>query len=230
MSVSRPSAWTRSLSAARRPDPEKMKFSTIIFDFDGVLSAYDRPARLKDISRITGLDSATILERIWGSGFEDAADGGSCADDAAYLRAFNDHLGFQLTREQWIASRSAAMQHWPDMHDLASSLNAHYKLAMLTNNGPLTKAVFDRLAPETASLFGDRAFFSCDFGTKKPDRKIFEQVASLLGSEPAQCIFVDDKQRHCDGASQTGMTGIRFTGIEELKDRLGHLGVMKGTA
>lgn len=205
-----------------------MKFNTIIFDFDGVLSAYDRPARLNAISRITGLDSATILERIWGSGFEDAADSGKCADEAAYLNGFNDHLGFQLTREQWIASRAAAMQHRPDMHDLASSLNAHLKLAMLTNNGPLTKAIFGRLAPETADLFGNRAFFSCDFGTKKPDRKIFELVAERLGSDPAQCIFVDDKQRHCDGASAAGMTGIRFAGTDDLKDRLQHLGVVKG--
>ncbi len=207
-----------------------MPFSTIIFDFDGVLSAYDRPARLADISRITGLHSATVLERIWGSGFEDAADSGKCTDDAAYLDGFNDHLGFQLSRDQWIASRAAAMQHWPDMHDLVASLSAHHKLAMLTNNGPLTKAVFDRLAPETAGLFGDRAFFSCDFGIKKPDHEIFEQVANRLSSDPAHCIFVDDKQPHCDGASKAGMTGIRFTGIDDLKSRLEQLGVMKGSA
>lgn len=207
-----------------------MPFSTIIFDFDGVLSAYDRPARLADISRMSGLDAETVLERIWGSGFEDAADSGKCADDADYLDGFNDHLGFQLSRDQWIASRAAAMQHWPDMHDLATSLSAHHKLAMLTNNGPLTKAVFDRLAPETADLFGDRAFFSCDFGTKKPDRKIFEQVADRLGSDPAHCIFIDDKQRHCDGASEAGMTAIRFTGIDDLINRLQQLGVTKGSA
>lgn len=207
-----------------------MPLNTIIFDFDGVLSAYDRPARLADISRITGLDAATVLQRIWGSGFEDAADSGKCADDAAYLKGFNEHLGFQLSRDQWIASRAAAMQHWPDMHELATSLEAHCKLAMLTNNGPLTKTVFDRLAPETAKLFGDRAFFSCDFGTKKPDRRIFEQVADRLGSKPAHCIFIDDKQRHCDGASRAGMTGIRFTGIDDLKSRLEQLGVMKGSA
>jgi HAD superfamily hydrolase (TIGR01509 family) len=207
-----------------------MMFTTIIFDFDGVLSAYDRADRLADISRITSLDSSTILDRIWGSGFEDAADGGKCADDLAYLNAFNDHLGYQLSRDDWIASRAAAMQHWPDMHDLAVRLCEHYKLAMLTNNGPLTKTAFDRLAPETAKLFGDKAFFSCDFGTKKPDAEIFEQVASLLGSDPAECIFIDDKQRHCDGASEVGMTGIRFNGIDGLKGELARLGVVKGSA
>jgi putative hydrolase of the HAD superfamily len=206
-----------------------MMFTTIIFDFDGVLSAYDRPDRLADISRISGLDSATILDRIWGSGFEDSADNGKFADAAAYLNAFNDHLGYRFSRDQWIASRAAAMQHWPDMHDLAGRLSQRYKLAMLTNNGPLTKTTFDRLAPETAKLFGDKAFFSCDFGTKKPDGKIFEQVASRLGSTCRECIFIDDQQRHCDGAGKTGMTGIRFTNVADLTGQLTHLGIKLGS-
>ena len=207
-----------------------MGFTTIIFDFDGVLSAYDRSERLADISRITGLDSATILNRVWGSGFEDAADSGKYPDDVSYLTAFNDHLGYQLSRDEWIASRAAAMRHRPDMHDLATALCEHYKLAMLTNNGPLAKAAFDRLAPETAKFFGDRGFFSCDFGTKKPDGKIFEQVANRLGSTCQKCIFIDDKQRHCDGAGKTGMTGIRFTSVDDLTGRLTRLGIKLGSA
>jgi len=207
-----------------------VRFTTIIFDFDGVLSAYDRPERLADISRITGLDGATILDRVWGSGFEDAADSGEYPDDASYLSAFNDHLGYQLSRDEWIASRAAAMRHRPDMHDLATALSKHYKLAMLTNNGPLAKAAFDRLAPETAKFFGDRAFFSCDFGTKKPDGKIFEQVASRLGSSCRDCIFIDDQQRHCDGAGKAGLTGIQFTSVDDLTGQLTHLGIKLGSA
>lgn len=207
-----------------------MPFTTIIFDFDGVLSAYDRSARLAGISRITGLDGDTILDRVWESGFENAADCGKYPDDASYLSAFNDQIGCKLSRDQWIANRAEAMRHRPDMHELVIELRKHYGLAMLTNNGPLTKAAFDRLAPETAKFFGDSAFFSCDFGTKKPNGKIFEQVARLLGSDPAQCIFIDDQQRHCDGAGKTGMTGIRFTGVDDLKGQLTHLGIKLDSA
>lgn len=207
-----------------------MPFTTIIFDFDGVLSAYDRSARLAGISRITGLDGDTILDRVWESGFENAADCGKYPDEASYLSAFNDQIGCKLSRDQWIANRAEAMRHRPDMHELVIELRKHYGLAMLTNNGPLTKAAFDRLAPETAKFFGDSAFFSCDFGTKKPNGKIFEQVARLLGSDPAQCIFIDDQQRHCDGAGKTGMTGIRFTGVDDLKGQLTHLGIKLDSA
>lgn len=205
-----------------------MSYTTIIFDLDGVLSAYDRPARLADLSRITGLDSTTILDRMWGSGFEDSADSGEYPDAASYLSAFNCHLGHQLSREQWIANRAAAMQHRPEMHEFATSLQDRYTLALLTNNGPLMKAAFDLLAPQTAKLFGDKAFFSCDFGTKKPDSRLFEQVARRLGSDPRECIFIDDQQRHCDGADKAGMTGIRFRGTDDLKSRLTDLGIELG--
>lgn len=204
-----------------------MSLTTIIIDFDGVMSDYNVSARISKISRISGLDTETILDRVWTSGFEDAADGGKYRDDASYLRAFNDHLGFELSRDEWIACRAAAMQHRADMHEMVANIAKRYTVAMLTNNGPLTKTAFERLAPKSAELFGGKAFFSYEFGTKKPDAKIYQHVAGRLGSKPVECVFIDDKPHNCDGASQVGMTAVVFTGINDLKHRLAQLDVMK---
>jgi HAD superfamily hydrolase (TIGR01509 family) len=206
-----------------------MSFTTIIFDFDGVMSDYDVPNRLSELSRISGLNTDTIFERIWASGFENAADSGKFADEASYLRAFNDQLEFELSRDEWIACRAAAMHHRADMHCLVSELGKSHALAMLTNNGPLTKTAFARLAPKSADLFGDKALFSYEFGTKKPDGEIFRRVATMLGSQPNQCIFIDDKPRNCDGASEVGMAAIVFKDINNLKHRLVQLDVVKST-
>gem|GEM_PF-244667 len=227
--VNLPFVSTASQLAARQPEPYAMSFTTIIFDFDGVMSDYNVPDRLSEIARISGLNTETILDRIWTSGFENAADSGKYPDEATYLGAFNDHLGFKLSREEWIACRAAAMHHRADMHSLVTTLGNSYALAMLTNNGPLTKMSFERLAPETAKLFGDKALFSYDFGTKKPDTKIYQRVASMLGGKPRECIFIDDKARNCEGARQVGMAAIVFKNIDDLKHRLVQLDVMKGT-
>lgn len=226
--VNLPFVWTASQLAAQQPEPYAMSFTTIIFDFDGVMSDYNVPDRLSEISRISGLNTETILDRIWTSGFEDAADSGKYPDETSYLNAFNDQLGFQLSRDEWIACRAAAMHHRADMHCLVTNLGKSYALAMLTNNGPLTKMAFERLAPKTEELFGDRALFSYDFGTKKPDGKIYHRAASMLGSKPGECVFVDDKPRNCDGAIQAGMTAIVFKDINDLKHRLVQLDVVTG--
>ncbi len=206
-----------------------MSFTTLIFDFDGVMSDYNLPDRLSELSRISGLDTDTIFDRIWTSGFEDGADSGKYPDEASYLNAFNNHLGFQITRDEWIACRAAAMHHRADMHCLVTSLANSHALAMLTNNGPLARTAFEQLAPKTAELFGDNAFFSYRFGTKKPDGKIFRRVASMLGSKPGECVFIDDKPHNCDGANQVGMTAIVFRDINDLKHRLGQIDIVTGT-
>ncbi len=206
-----------------------MSFTTIIFDFDGVMSDYNAPDRLSEISRISGLNTQTVFERIWKSGFETAADSGEYPDDVSYLRAFNTQLGFELSRDEWIACRAAAMHHRADMHSLATGLGKSYTLAMLTNNGPLTKMAFGRLAPKTEQLFGDKAHFSYEFGTKKPDGEIYQRVATMLDSKANQCVFIDDKPHNCDGAREVGMAAIVFEDINDLQRRLSRLGVAKGT-
>jgi putative hydrolase of the HAD superfamily len=206
------------------------EITTIISDFDGVLSDYHVPDRLAVLVRLTGLDEKEIVKRIWTSGFEDEADAGQAGNESQYLRGFNERLNMQLSRDQWVEARAAAMQHRPDMHSFIASLAVTHKLAMLTNNGPLTRACFQQLAPETAQLFGDRAFFSCDFKAKKPNPRLYKDVAVKLDVEPKNCVFIDDKQRHCDGAKKAGMSAILFTNIETLKKDLGKMGIRPGKA
>ncbi|MGB7204555.1 MAG: HAD family phosphatase [Anderseniella sp.] len=199
--------------------------TTIICDFDGVLSDYHLPARLEILAQLTGLSEDEVVKRIWKSGFEDKADAGEIGSDSQYLREFNTLLNMQLSRDQWVQARLAAMQHRPDMHALLQGLGASFKMAMLTNNGPLMRACFSQLAPETSDFFGEKAFFSCDFKTKKPNPRLYKDVATKLEVEPAECLFIDDKQRHCDGAKKAGMRPLLFSDINTLKQDLAKMGI-----
>jgi putative hydrolase of the HAD superfamily len=203
-----------------------MTVKAIICDFDGVLSDYDKQARLRAMSAICGLEPDEINRRVWDSGFEDDADSGKYGtgdngdDGARYLKAFNDHLGSRLTREQWIETRTAGMAHRPRVHELLIRLAPHYQLALLTNNGPLARHEFARLAPETAKFFEGAAYFSCQFGIKKPDPAIFGRLAGRLNVSPSQCLFIDDQERHCSGAQSAGMTALHYAGLDELRQAL----------
>ena len=50
---------------------------------------------------------------------------------------------------------------------------------------------------------------SAEEGFAKPDREIYEITLRKLGSEPQECVFVDDLQENIQAARALGMTGIQ---------------------
>ena len=199
--------------------------TTFIFDLDGVLCRYDLPARLDYLSRVTGRDADDIRVRLWGSGFEDAADAGEFADGDSYLREFVRRLGYPLARQQWIEARRVSMTPWPEMLDLVARLDEGGDVALLTNNVPLLADTLDEVFPQVPQLFGDRVFFSCHMHLAKPDPHIYLDVCRALGCWPGEAVFVDDKAGNAEGARRAGLNGIHFNGAVALAAELARLGV-----
>ena len=56
--------------------------------------------------------------------------------------------------------------------------------------------------------FVDEVVVSGEVGVAKPDRRSYLLVARLLGLEPAQCVFVDDRVTNVRGAVAAGMVGV----------------------
>ena len=204
-----------------------MTITTLICDFDGVMSGYDTRLRLDALAGMCGLERDDMHGRLWLSGFEDRADAGSHPDPDGYLTAFCNHLGKAITQAQWIEARLAAMRHWPEMHELVRQASARVRIALLTNNGPLTRQAFGTLAPHTQQLFAPHLFFSYQFRTKKPDPAIFHAVAGKLGAAPEECLFVDDKLHNANGASKAGMCGVHFTGVAAFRQALADAGLVE---
>ena len=75
---------------------------------EGVLSHYDRSARVNHLAAISGQAPETVRHAIWGSGLEARADAGQISDDE-YLRALGDLLGCRIDREDWLAARHASI-------------------------------------------------------------------------------------------------------------------------
>lgn len=89
-----------------------------------------------------------------------------------------------------------------------------------TRTALLSNAGFDfgdpfRNAP-FATLF-EKVFVSAELGMLKPDAEIYRHVASELGIEPEQMVFIDNKQVNVDGATALGITGHVFTDVSGLR-------------
>ena len=68
----------------------------------------------------------------------------------------------------------------------------------------------DRLRELGGGRFVDEVVLSGDVGVAKPDPRSYLLVAQRLGLEPAQCVFVDDREENIDAASKEGLATVLF--------------------
>ncbi len=200
-----------------------MRPAAVIFDMDDVLCRYDLGKRLRVLSQFSGKTPRDIRAAIWDSGFEDAADSGGYADPDEYLAEFAQRMGHPLSRAEWVEARRAAMQPWPDMLALAKRIGEQARIAIYTNNGPLTKAAMRELFPDLSGIFGEH-YYSFEFGTKKPDPKSYLKLMERMGEEPSRCFFIDDKRSNVTGARLAGLRAHHFRKQEQLIPELHELG------
>lgn len=74
------------------------------------------------------------------------------------------------------------------------------------------------------SLF-DAAIFSAEIGAMKPEPETFLTLATALGVDVRELVFIDDSEKSLSTADEVGYVPVRFTDIGTLKDRLGNLGI-----
>jgi glucose-1-phosphatase len=200
-----------------------MRPEAVIFDMDDVLCRYDLGSRLRALARITGKMPRDIRAAIWDSGFEDEADTGGYPDPAHYLSEFGRRIGHDLTRAEWVDARRSSMTPWPDMLALAKRIGEQARIAIFSNNGPLTKASLDELFPEVTAIFSEH-YHSFEFGIKKPAPESYTRLLARMGLAPETCWFIDDKRSNVTGARLAGMGAHHFRSREQLVPDLEELG------
>jgi len=101
---------------------------------------------------------------------------------------------------------------------IRTDLKPYYKLGVLSNASS-NKVIDQIFTPEDEALF-DVLVLSHHTGLTKPDVRMYHTVSGRLDVEPAECLFVDDQERHVAGARAAGMQAVVFTGIADLKKHI----------
>lgn len=60
-------------------------------------------------------------------------------------------------------------------------------------------------------------FVSCRTGARKPEPATYHAAARHLAVPPEACVFVDDREKNCEGARAAGMSAIRFQDAHQLR-------------
>ncbi len=104
----------------------------------------------------------------------------------------------------------------PLMAEYINDLHKTYKTALLTN------AHYEFIEPVIKEAHLDHIFdeiiISSRLGVTKPQAQIFEYALERLGVKPQEAIFVDDIQRHVDGAKAVGINALLYRDLKKLKN------------
>jgi FMN phosphatase YigB (HAD superfamily) len=103
---------------------------------------------------------------------------------------------------------------------IAEELKPQYKIGMLSNAS--ANFLQRMLTDEQRALF-DAIDLSYESGIAKPSELAYVHIAEKLSVAPEECIFIDDQERHCSGAKDTGMRAIEYKNFTSLKADLGQL-------
>lgn len=209
-----------------------MVFTTVIFDFGGVITsspfeAFNHMEAERGLPRdfVRAVNSANPDGNAWAK-FERAE-----IDAAAFDRLFADEakaLGHRLEGSAVIACMSGDIR--PDMVAALDLLKAEgFKLGCITNNVPsghgagMSGSVAK--AEEVADILAcfDHVIESSKIGIRKPDPRIYQMMCNVLGVQPSECIYLDDLGINCKPAAVLGMAAIKVTSGEQALADLGAL-------
>lgn len=215
-----------------------MTYTTVIFDFGGVITAspfeaFNRLEEERGLPRdfVRRVNSADPDDNAWAK-FERAE-----IDAATFDTLFAEEaraLGHDLEGEAVLAVIAGAVR--PAMVAALDTLKDRgFTIACITNNVPggkmgvlgagMTRS--EEAAIEVADIMARFAHVieSSKAGVRKPDPRIYLMMCEALGVEPAECIYLDDLGINCKPASALGMHAIKVTSGEQA---LGDLSAVLG--
>lgn len=199
----------------------------VLFDYGGVIcepqSEADR-ARLASASGgvATDFDAAYWRYRL---DYDRAA-----LDVTAYWRSVAADLGRAFTDAEiaelsrldtasWLTLQSATV-------DLITGLAAAGHRLALLSNAPADVAEAVQALP-VAGYF-EHLVFSCGLKSAKPDPECFQATLAVLGAEPADVIFLDDRPGNVAAAAALGMVSFQFTDAAAARADLARRGIAPG--
>ena len=196
----------------------------ILFDVGGVLASngWDRRARRRAVEHFD-LDLEDFQDRhdFVANAFETGhLDLDSYLERTVFYRerpfAPRDLVDFMFGQTEPIA----------ESLEIAAELSASDRFVMATLNNE-SRALNDHRIEVLGLRDHFSTFFSsCYLGVRKPEPEIFRIAIDVTGSDPDDCVFIDDRRLNLECAALEGMRTILFTDPARLRADLTDLGLL----
>jgi FMN phosphatase YigB (HAD superfamily) len=206
------------ISEARKVRGVKHTPKAIIFDYGGVVADHHQLPAEADLASLLQVSRHQLREllsekSLQGAAFRRAEIGES--EFWSTVRRLAGSEGSDIATMTKLWSLTYALN--PDMVRVLRILTPYVQVGVLTNiDCGRSRYVKPLLASVSPAI---RYFPSFRFGVTKPDTRLFEEVAQVLGPERTQAsrlLYVDDRQEHVDAALTVGWTGLLFRDHRQL--------------
>jgi len=122
--------------------------------------------------------------------------------------------------QEWITTYSV-LDGIPELLDDVRS--AGYGMYILSDFPPSFRRLWEKF--EFLDDF-DGCVVSFEVGCSKKDGTIYDILLEKYGLDPAECIFIDDVPLNVEIGEEHGISGILFTGVENLRRELNERGLL----
>jgi putative hydrolase of the HAD superfamily len=109
----------------------------------------------------------------------------------------------------------------PLLEYIRTDLKPAYRVGILSN-ASRAEVIGQIFTPEQEEMF-DGIILSRHVGLLKPDTRMYDAIATKLDALPEECVFVDDQERHVEGARNAGMRGLVYADLPTLRKQLKEL-------
>jgi putative hydrolase of the HAD superfamily len=188
----------------------------VLFDYGGVI-CYPQPAEDQALmARAAGCTVAEFNGAYWPYRLDyDRA----ALDVTGFWQAVAGRLGRSFDEAQIAELASLDVASWMHLHEgtvaLIEDLAAAGQRLALLSNAPVDVAEAVSALPVAAHF--EHLIFSCFLKSAKPDPECFSGALAVMGAEPAEVIFVDDRADNIAGAARMGLAVVQFTDLDAAR-------------
>ena len=192
----------------------------LLVDYGCVISNQQPDEALAAMAELAGLAVPVFVERYWAHRLSyDRGDNARTywsrvisngpPDDAALQRLI------RLDVASWSSLNARTLELLTAAHRAGSGLS-------LLSNAPHELA--DALDDHRALAPFDHLVFSARIGAVKPEPAAFAAALQAMELEPAEVVFIDDRQENVEGAIACGLRAILFSSAQQLREYVSELG------
>lgn len=194
----------------------------IIFDFGGVISAFDSRIFFRDLSGRSDRTAEEMAALVLEAGLPRKYESGRISS-REFFTAVTETCGLSISEEEFVAAFTGIFLPIESTFRLIRALKPSFRIALLSNTNEWHFEHSIRTV-EVFPLF-DAVTLSYRVGEMKPGERIYRDSLERIGLLPEECVFIDDIEENVAGAERLGIHGIRYTGHERLVASLNALGV-----